>query len=32
MTLGIDCMQGYLFGAPTLRPDWAEEDGARAAG
>jgi EAL domain-containing protein (putative c-di-GMP-specific phosphodiesterase class I) len=32
MTLGIDCMQGYLFGAPTLRPDWAEKDGVRAAG
>ena len=22
---GIDCMQGYLFGAPTVRPAWAEE-------
>ncbi|GHG88868.1 EAL domain-containing protein [Pseudodonghicola xiamenensis] len=32
MTLGIDCMQGYLFGAPTLRPDWAAQDGTRAAG
>lgn len=22
---GIDCMQGYLFGAPTVRPVWLEE-------
>ncbi len=30
---GIDCMQGYAFGAPTLNPWWqAREDGARAAG
>lgn len=21
---GIDCMQGYLFGAPTVRPAWAQ--------
>ncbi|MDT8857253.1 EAL domain-containing protein [Paracoccaceae bacterium Fryx2] len=23
--IGIDCLQGYLFGAPTVRPAWAEE-------
>lgn len=22
---GIDCMQGYLFGAPTVRPVWLED-------
>jgi len=22
--LGVDCLQGYLFGAPTMRPVWAE--------
>jgi EAL domain-containing protein (putative c-di-GMP-specific phosphodiesterase class I) len=22
---GIDCMQGYLFGAPTVRPAWIED-------
>ncbi len=22
--LGVDCLQGYLFGAATMRPDWAE--------
>ncbi len=21
-SLGIDCMQGYYFGAPTVKPDW----------
>ncbi|MDP2082175.1 MAG: EAL domain-containing protein [Pseudotabrizicola sp.] len=21
--LGVDCLQGYLFGAPTVRPEWA---------
>jgi EAL domain-containing protein (putative c-di-GMP-specific phosphodiesterase class I) len=24
--LGIDCMQGWLFGAPVLRPDWTAVD------
>jgi len=23
--LGVDCLQGYLFGAPTLRPTWAAD-------
>ncbi len=22
--LGVDCLQGYLFGAPSIRPAWAE--------
>lgn len=26
---GVDCLQGHLFGAATLRPDWAETDEAR---
>jgi EAL domain-containing protein (putative c-di-GMP-specific phosphodiesterase class I) len=28
--LGIDCMQGYRFGAPTVRPPWLASDPARA--
>lgn len=27
--LGVDCLQGYLYGAPTLRPPWREAQGAR---
>jgi len=27
--LGVDCLQGYLFGAPTMRPDFAETAGQR---
>ncbi|RUS59026.1 EAL domain-containing protein [Pseudorhodobacter sp. E13] len=27
---GIDCMQGFLFGAPTVRPSWAEGRAAQA--
>lgn len=23
--LGVDCMQGYYFGAPTLRPPWSDQ-------
>lgn len=30
--LGIDCMQGYFFGAPTVHPAWADKSAARAAG
>ncbi len=26
---GVDCLQGYLYGAPTLRPPWREAEGAR---
>lgn len=32
MSLGIDCMQGYLFGAPTVRPAWDEDPSALATG
>jgi EAL domain-containing protein (putative c-di-GMP-specific phosphodiesterase class I) len=28
---GIGCMQGYLFGAPTVRPSWIEEQARRRA-
>ena len=28
---GIGCMQGYLFGAPTVRPVWMEEHARRRA-
>ena len=27
--MGIDCLQGYYFGAPTVRPPWVEEAGNR---
>ena len=30
--LGIDCLQGWLFGAPVLRPDWTAVDFARNHG
>ena len=23
--IGVDCMQGYLFGAPTTSPSWAQK-------
>lgn len=35
VSLGIDCMQGYLFGAPSVTPPWAGKaraNAARAAG
>ncbi len=25
MSIGIDCLQGYLFGAPTIRPPWISD-------
>ena len=28
---GIDCMQGYLFGAPTVRPVWIEDRKPKSA-
>lgn len=28
--LGVDCLQGYLFGAPTLNPPWLDAAGNRA--
>lgn len=30
--LGIDCLQGYYFGAPTVRPPWLDAGLARASG
>jgi EAL domain-containing protein (putative c-di-GMP-specific phosphodiesterase class I) len=29
--LGVDCMQGYLFGAPTVKPDWAVQTSTKSA-
>ena len=29
--LGIDCLQGYCCGAPTLSPIWKDHDGAQSA-
>ncbi|MEL6167052.1 MAG: EAL domain-containing protein [Pseudomonadota bacterium] len=31
-SIGIDCLQGYYFGAPTLKPVWQPEGPARQAG
>ena len=28
--MGVDCMQGYLFGAPTLKPSFATQEAAAA--
>ncbi|MDA7428239.1 EAL domain-containing protein [Primorskyibacter aestuariivivens] len=28
---GVDCLQGYFFGAPTVSPPWIEEDARRTA-
>lgn len=30
--IGIDCMQGYFFGAPTIRPPWFAPTAARRSG
>ncbi|MEM1234395.1 MAG: EAL domain-containing protein [Pseudomonadota bacterium] len=30
-SLGIDCLQGYHFGAPSLSPPWKAQDSARRA-
>jgi EAL domain-containing protein (putative c-di-GMP-specific phosphodiesterase class I) len=30
--IGIDCLQGYFFSAPTTRPDWLREGHARKHG
>ena len=24
-SIGIDCLQGYYFGAPTIHPPWLEQ-------
>lgn len=29
--IGVDCLQGYLFGAPTVRPHWIAQQPARAS-
>lgn len=29
---GVDCLQGYLFGAPTLKPHWRSQEAADATG
>lgn len=29
--LGVDLLQGFAFGAPTIRPSWAIQDGRRTA-
>jgi len=29
--MGVDCQQGYLFGAPTVKPDWGQRVAARSA-
>ena len=29
--LGVDCLQGYHFGAATTRPYWTQENKAKAA-
>ena len=31
-SLGVDCLQGYLHGAPTTRPAWKSPSDVRAAG
>ncbi|MGR3760469.1 EAL domain-containing protein [Roseobacteraceae bacterium NS-SX3] len=30
VSIGVDCLQGYLFGAPTVSPPWLEELKQRA--
>lgn len=30
-SIGVDCMQGYLFGAPTIRPEWSRASGQKHA-
>ena len=29
--LGVDCQQGYLYGAPTVKPSWANSEVAERA-
>ncbi len=29
--LGVDCQQGYLYGAPTVKPPWAKSEMAKTA-
>ncbi len=30
--MGVDCLQGYYFAAPTTRPSWLQQKTKRAAG
>ncbi|MEM6481571.1 MAG: EAL domain-containing protein [Pseudomonadota bacterium] len=30
LEMGVDCLQGYYFGAPTVHPTWAETDNLKA--
>ena len=30
ISIGVDCLQGYLFGAPTVRPPWLPEKRSKA--
>ena len=30
-SIGIDCLQGYLFGVPTISPSWRQEDARQTA-
>lgn len=32
VSIGVDCLQGYLFGAPTVRPPWVPQKDTRATG
>lgn len=32
MSIGVDCLQGFLFGAPTVRPPWIPQRDKQAAG
>ncbi|MCF6231935.1 MAG: EAL domain-containing protein [Rhodobacteraceae bacterium] len=31
VSIGVDCLQGYLFGAPTVRPPWIPQKDAQAS-
>ncbi|MBE1285778.1 MAG: EAL domain-containing protein [Rhodobacteraceae bacterium] len=31
ISAGVDCLQGFLFGAPTVRPPWIEADARKMA-
>ena len=30
-SIGVDCLQGYRYGAPETRPDWFQPFGRRRA-
>ena len=31
VSMGVDCLQGFLFGAPTIRPEWARDRAQKSA-